>query len=339
MLRRSSTLLLALPLACFAVRAQAPGPAQPSPLVDSPSPNAAYNAAHEEDWTALELSRSKLPMDSYGGALISKVELPGGCTRELLRMKWRPNDPFELTVIRPVSAAKLPVALFLYNYTVDSEIFRQDRWCSRARENGFAIVGFPIALSESRLHAPRPMREWFVSELQESLATSTHDVQMVLHYLHARGDLDTSRVGVFGQGSGAAVAVLAASVDKRIAALDLMDPWGDWPAWLRESKQIPEDERPSYLTRAFLASVAGLDPVTYLPQLGGRPLRIQQTADDLITPLPVQQAIEASAHGAVTRYPDREAEAKALGPNGILGWLGQQIGATPLASPQLPVKP
>src|ERR1035441_1223230 len=51
---------------------------------------------------------------------------------------------------------------------------------------------------------------------QLSLALTVHDVQMVLNYLETRGDLDMSRVGMFGQGSGGAIAVLAAAADSRI---------------------------------------------------------------------------------------------------------------------------
>jgi pimeloyl-ACP methyl ester carboxylesterase len=279
-----------------------------------------------EDWSTIELSKSGLPLQSTGGFLISKVDLPG-CTRELLRMQWRPNDPIDLYVIRPRSAEKLPVVLFLYNYNVDTDVFRQDRWCDRATRNGFAVVGFPTALSWQRLHAPRPMKEWFVSELQEALASSTHDVQMVLNYLATRGDLDVHRVGVFGQGSGGAIAILAAAADPRIASLDLMDPWGDWPDWLRGSRQIPEEERANYLEPSFLQRVAGLDPVTYLPHLKTRSIRIHETDDDPVTPASAREKMEAAvpSTGDVTRYADMNAEAKALGADGIVGWLGAQV--------------
>ena len=62
------------------------------------------------------------------------------------------------------------------------------------------------ALTGQRYH-DRPMKEWFVSELRESLATSAHDVQMVLNYLASRGDVDMNRVGMFGDGSGASIAI------------------------------------------------------------------------------------------------------------------------------------
>ncbi len=263
--------------------------------------------------------------------MLSKVQSTG-CTRELLRVQWRINDPIDLYVIRPDSARPLPVVLFLYDYTYDTDVFRADRWCDRAKENGFAVAGFPSALSLARVRPPRPLKEWFVSQLQEALASTTHDVEMALNYLATRGDLDMNEVGVFGQGSGGAIAVLAAAADPRIKALDLMNPWGDWPVWLRESKQIPAEERTTYLDPKFLASVSSLDPVTYLPRLTGRALRIQQRLDDLTTPAQSQASLDAAAPRAmqgsgqvVERFATLSTEAQALGSNGILGWFHEQL--------------
>lgn len=303
-----------------------PGPTTAKPPVPK-APGMNINIpVSGEDWTTIELAKSKLPLKSFGGVLLSKVDVQG-CTRELLRMQWRPNDPIDLYVIRPRGQEKLPPVLFLYNYNIDTDIFREDRWCERVSRNGIAAVGLPTALSAQRFHSPRPMREWFVSELQEALASSTHDVQMVLNYLETRNDLDLRRIGVFGQGSGGAVAILAAAADHRITALDLMDPWGDWPDWLKGSKQIPEDERATYLDPAFMQKVAGLDPVTYLPMLKTDAIRIQQVANDPITPPAAMEKMAAAVARAdqVVRYPDRTAEAKALGDNGIIGWLADEV--------------
>jgi dienelactone hydrolase len=292
------------------------------------SGNISTKAPNNEDWTTIYLAKSGLPFNATGGVLLSKVELPE-CTRELLRLQWRPNDPIDLYVIRPHRQEKLPAVLFLYNYSFDTALFREDRWCARAMQNGFAVVGFPSALSVQRFQAPRPMKEWFVSQLQEALATSTHDVQMVLNYLETRGDLDMQRVGMFGQGSGGAIAILAAAADPRIRALDLMDPWGDWPDWLRDSKQIPEEERAAYLKPEFLESVSGLDPLVYLSQLKEKRLRIQQVAADTVTPAAAKDKIAAAAPKTdeVKRYPDPTTEAKALGTNGILEWFSEHLNS------------
>jgi hypothetical protein len=51
-----------------------------------------------------------------------------------VRQQWRSSDPIDLYIIRPHSEDKLPVVLFLYNYTYDTDIFLADRWCERARD-------------------------------------------------------------------------------------------------------------------------------------------------------------------------------------------------------------
>lgn len=58
----------------------------------------------------------------------------------------------------------------------------------------------------------------------------TYDVQMILNYPETRGDIDVSRVGMFGE--GAAIAVLAAVDDKRMRAIDLLNPWVTVPIGL-----------------------------------------------------------------------------------------------------------
>ncbi len=308
-------------------------PALTSPAAEPPAQTAARSLSEQsttyEDWTTIELAKSGLPLDATGGIPLGKADVQG-CTRELQRMTWRANDPIDVYVIRPRGQQKLPVVLFLYNYTVDTTaVFQQDRWCDVATRNGYAVVGFASALSLQRIRPPRPLKEWFVSEMQEALATSTHDVQMVLNYLGTRGDIDLNHVGVVGQGSGGATAILAAAADPRIRALDLMDPWGDWPDWLKGSRQIPESERPGYLKPEFLQRVAGLDPIAYLPQLKGRAVRIQQVLADIVTPEAARDKIAGAlpAAGQVMRYPDTAAEAKALGANGIVKWLGEQLDA------------
>ena len=280
-----------------------------------------------EDWTTIFLAKSHLPISKDVGFLLNKVDLPGGCTRELQRLQWRQGDPIDLYIIRPPQEGKLPVVLFLYNYTYDTDLFRQDRWCDLTKRNHYVAVGFASALSWQRFHAPRPLGRWFVSELQEALASSSHDVQMVINYLETRSDLDAKTIAMFGQGSGGAIAVLAAAADPRIVALDLMDPWGDWPDWIGGSKQIPEGERAGYLKPEFLARVQNLDPVHYLPELAGRSIRMQQRTDDSITPAAARAKMAAavSRPGQVTEYPNLAVEAKTLGPDGIVGWLGQQV--------------
>lgn len=295
----------------------------------------AFDATNQEDWNTIELAKSGLSENAATDMVINQVELDD-CTRELVRLQWRPNDPIDLYVLRPKGTATPPVMLFLLNYSFDTDVFRNPAWCKEAKQNGMAAVGFASALSMQRFHAPRPMKQWFVSELQEALSTSTHDVQMILNYLGRRSDLDMKHIGMLGQGSGGAIAILAAAADQRITALDLIDPWGDWPDWLRASKQIHEQERADYLQAEFLAKVAQLDPVTVLPQLKLKALRIQQVTSDLVTPPAARDKIAAAipSNGTVTHYPDNLAERNAWGTRGIGGWLTEHLQPKILVSDQ-----
>ncbi|WP_446744585.1 alpha/beta hydrolase family protein [Silvibacterium acidisoli] len=300
---RSLFLAMAILFLCVsASHAQAAGAsAAPSVFLDTPE--------QKEDWTKLPLNKSGLDLTAINGVVYGKSEKPE-FTSEVVRVQWRGGDPIDLYVVRPHGVSKPPVILFLYDYLSDTDRFRNEAWCKRVVERGFAAVGFVSALTGQR-YSTRPMREWFVSELQESLGSSTHDVQMIISYLASRGDIDTTRVGMLGENSGATIAILAAAADPRIKFVDAINPWGDWPDWLKESKVIPEPERAAYLKPEFLEKVAMLDPIKYLPQLGGR-VRIEQVATDPMTPGDVQAKIAASMASSndVMHYADVESLVK-----------------------------
>ena len=279
----------------------------------------------KENWTTPSLAGSDLTrnealtLDSYTGPDFS---------RELVRVSWRSEDGIDLYIIKPAGVKKPPVILYLYSYPADSDRFRDDSFCKFLARHGFAAVGFVSALTGQRYHN-RPMKEWFVSELQEALATSAHDVQMILNYLAERGEFDMNRIGMFGDGSGATIAILAAATDRRIKALDLLDPWGDWPEWVAKSSRIPEAERPDYLSKDFLAKVAPLDPVLWLQGLKTPKVRIQQIGDLTVTPGQVRRKIEAAKprQAQVVHYEHTADFVKAVSNGRGFDWLKQQLQA------------
>jgi hypothetical protein len=312
--------------------------AKPVPAVVKPSTqaNVASEEVQKESWTALPLEKSDLDKSSMEVMSLGKFEAPE-FTRELLHVEWRTGDPIDLYVIKPHGVEKQPAVLYLYDYRYDTDRFRNDRWCKQATQGGVAAIGFVSALAGHRFHAPRPMKQWFISELQEALATSAHDVQMVLNYLASRGDIDTTRVGMFGEGSGGAIAILAASVDSRIAVVDLLNPYGDWPDWLRDSRQIPEDERPTYLTQEFLRKVSMLDPLTYLPQLADKSVRILQVFSDTVTPSSARDKMAAAAPHPeqVIRYQNSDEFIKAARSGSLSAWMPDHVRPSTQAASSL----
>jgi hypothetical protein len=243
------------------------------------------------------------------------------------------GDPIDLYIIKPEHVEKPPVILYLYGYPSETDRFTNEEFDGLVTRNGFAAVGFVEALDGHRYH-DRPMRQWFVSELPEALVTSVHDVQMVLNYLSTRGDLDMSRVGMFGQGSGGTIAILSAHADPRIKAIDVLDPWGGWPEWMAQSTLIPEDERPDYTTAAFLGKVAPLDPVQVLSRLNV-PVHLQDALYEKQTPPASKKRLESALpkSGTVTRYATTQEFKDTLVDGKLLNWIKGQLHETVAEAP------
>jgi hypothetical protein len=187
-------------------------------------------------------------------------------------------------------------------------------------------VGFVSALTGQRYH-DRPWKQWFVSDLRESLVASVHDVQMILNYLETRDDLDVSRAGMFGQGSGGTIAVLSSVTDSRLKAVDVLDPWGDWENWFRLSPMIDSTQRSQYVAPDFQQRIAGLDPVKWLPQMTAGALLLQETGFDPVTPDTAKRQIRAAlpANAEAVQYPTVDSYKKAVVQGEILGWLSKQL--------------
>jgi hypothetical protein len=301
-------------------------------LKPSPAHEAGPTTAHNvEDWSTLSLAKSELYPERP--LLGEKDDLPQ-FTRELIQVRWRKGDPIDLYVIRPKGVAKPPAILYLYSYPSETDRFRNDDYCARLTRDGFAAIGFVSALTGHR-YQNRPMKQWFVSELPEALGSSVHDVEMILNYLSTRNDLDMDKIGMFGEGSGGSIAILAAAADPRIKTIDLLDPWGDWPEWMAKSELIPDEERPNYLKPEFLEKAAVLDPVQWLPQLRSQHIRIQQVMDDSVTPKAAKERLKMAAPKAaeLIQYESTREFFSAVSGGRIFQWTREQLRPAPLKQP------
>lgn len=285
--------------------------------------NSTSSYATKEDWSQLSLAGNKLQASA---PLLGEKDNYPDFTRELLQAQWRSGDPIDLYVILPKGVTHPPVILYLYSYPSDTGIFQDRDFCTLVTKNGFAAVGFVSALTGQRYH-DRPMREWFISELQESLVSSVHDVQMILDYLASRGDLDMDRVGMFGEGSGATIGILAATVDPRLKVIDLLDSWGDWREWLTKSTLIPKEERANYLTVDFLKRIEPLDPVKRLPELRSQTVRLQDALFEKVTPSSAKKRIESAVPATVyiVRYKNSQALENAASGGKFFDWAKEQM--------------
>lgn len=291
-------------------------PAPPDPKLPSTST--------QEDFSTISLDKSDLHADPPE---LGERDAEADFVREFVHVKWRPGDGIYLYVVRPRNVPKPPVVLYLYGHPSDTDRYQNDGWCKRTTAGGYAAVGFVPALTGQRYH-DRPMKEWFVSELQESLGKSAHDVQMVLNYLAQRGDVDMNNIGIFGAGAGGTIATMSASADSRIKVVYLLDPWGDWPAWMAKSELIPEEERPRYVTADFLKKIADFDPVVLLPKLKTARLRLDQLNDDFSnTPEDAKKRIEDALPAGAEhhRFEDGREFYSATSGGRIFDWVKLQV--------------
>jgi hypothetical protein len=291
------------------------------------------SVSNTEEWGSLSLANGGLHPEPP--LLGEKDDFPQ-FTRELIQVKWRRGDPIDLYVIRPKGVTKPPAILYLYSYPSETDRFRNDDYCARVTRDGLAAIGFVSALTGHR-YQNRPMKQWFVSELPEALGSSVHDVQMILNYLSTRDDLDMSKIGMFGEGSGGTIAILSAAVDARIKTIDLLDPWGDWADWMAKSELIPEEERPNYLKPEFLKKVAAHDPVQWLPRLTSQRIRLQQVMDDPATPKAAKERIESVVprSAQVVRYDSTRDFFAAASGGRIFQWAKEQLRPAPLKQPPI----
>jgi acetyl esterase/lipase len=267
--------------------------------------------------------------------LLGSRETTPDFIRELWQVRWRPNDPIDLWVIRPRGVKNPPVVLYLYGYPSETARFRNIEYCKRVVRGGAAAVGFVSALTGHRTEF-RPMKDNFLTLMPEAVASTVHDIQMILNYLETRGDLDMSRVGIFGQGSGGSIAILTASVEPRLKVLDLLDPWGDWPEWFAGEQGIRPIERAGYLKPEFQKPLEPLEPVHALPQLKSQKIRIQFDPGTGEAKAAVDKlAAAAPANAEVIRFPDSQMMYNANSNGRLFEWMAKQLDAHP-APPEMP---
>ncbi|MGC1374383.1 MAG: alpha/beta hydrolase [Candidatus Sulfotelmatobacter sp.] len=296
----------------------------PTPIAD---PSDTRFVGVKEDWNSPALTTSNLkPVEPLGGY----INDDGSYIVELLQVQWRWGDPIDLYVMKPKGVKKPAVILYLYGYPASTDRLKSEEFQKAVTKDGFAAVGFVSALTGHRYH-DRPMREWFVSDLQECLAVSAHDVQMVLDYLETRGDLDMNRVGMYAQGSGASIGILASAVDPRIKVLDTIDPWGDWPTWMATSPLVPEDERAKYVTPDFLRKAEVLEPLKWLPKIQAKKFRLQDATFEKVTPAAAKAKLRAAVppNATVTIYKTPDEFNAVVRENKGLQWIEDQLDSLP----------
>lgn len=161
-----------------------------------------------------------------------------------------------------------------------------------------------------------------------SIAVDTDKVEAEVIMLHRaldllrhRPDVDPARIALVGHDFGAMYASLAAGSDRDVAALGMMAPTARWSDWFARYWQLEESPE------AYAAGMAPLDPVTWLPQLAGRPVLLQVGTDDGYVPDDVVADLRASTGGeADVREYDAGHELNDVARAEREAWLAEVLG-------------
>jgi len=124
---------------------------------------------------------------------------------------------------------------------------------------------------------------------------------------------------------------LASAADPRINVLDVLDPWGGWPAWIATSPFVPQAERSDYVKPDFLKKAAALETVEWLPKIQAKKFRLQQLLFETDTPKSVKEKLRAAvpAGTPVVLYKTLD-EFKAAFPYSTnLGWMEHELRSLP----------
>jgi len=308
-------------------------PSPHSASEEKASAGAATDVEYREDFSSLSLKGSLFfPLSPALGQVDDFPQ--NSFVRERWQLMWRPSDPIDLFICKPRGVAKPPVILYLYTYPSSTDRFKSDDWCGTTTANGFAAVAFVSAYTGHRLEM-RPPAATFFTNFQESLGATVHDVQLILNYLASRGDLDMGRIGMYGQGSGGTIAILASAVDARVKAIDVLTPWGDWPNFFSQIRFIAADQRAKYSAPDFLARVAPLEPLTWLPKVKASSVRIQDVRKSGPMPDASQEGLESVAPetAIINQFGDPAALVSHASGGALFAWLRAQL--QPDAKPQV----
>jgi dienelactone hydrolase len=127
------------------------------------------------------------------------------------------------------------------------------------------------------------------------------DALMLRHavdLLAAQPEVDAERMALVGHDFGAMYSSIVFGADPSLDGMVMMAPTGRWSDWFLRYWEIADPDE------AYLAAMAPLDPMTWLPEATGRPMRLQFGSDDEYVPQAVADEIAAAAgdDAEVTTY-------------------------------------
>jgi dienelactone hydrolase len=209
----------------------------------------------------------------------------GGVTVTDLTFTADGIQPTEAYLVAPESGPPGPAIIWFHWVEYGNPTSNRTEFLQEAR--GLAARGAVSLLVQGRL----PWLEPPVS-ITHDVSAIEQEVRMLwngLLLLDVRPEVDNTRLAVVGHDFGGMYGSVFFGAEHHLNALVVMAPTARWADWFHRYWEIsdPEDE--------YRAALAGLDPVTWLPEADGRPILLQFASDDEYVPADVAAEISAAA--------------------------------------------
>jgi dienelactone hydrolase len=147
------------------------------------------------------------------------------------------------------------------------------------------------------------------------------DLRRALDVLLSFPGIERERIAFVGHDFGAMYGTLAAAVDPRVKFFVFMAGTQSFSDWFLYGPKPPEDEK-----QKFIAEMAPLDPIKYLPKLK-MPILFQFAKEDEHVTKERAEALAAAANEPKTvRFYDADHELNEAARGARLTWLKEQLG-------------
>jgi len=186
-----------------------------------------------------------------------------------------------------------PRAGILFLHWLGDDFSSRDEFVDEA----VGLAGHGVESMLVTQHFPWSERPLGVDHDRVAIGLQVRTVRRALTLLHA--EVGATRIGVVGHGYGAMYAILAASVDDRVAALAAMAPGATWVSWfMKDFHVVAEGDAPGYAQ-----AMADLDPANRIGSVDA-PILLQFGTADAYVPGEVVTALANAAAGGtlVHRY-------------------------------------